>query len=109
MNEENMHEEIENLEGAERAAFEFLTDCGRDPEDALRLRDEVIVIPERDAVQRAEEDFYELSPELENLPSIIQFAIDWEIVVKELITGGDWSRFEDSHGDEWIITNAPCF
>ena len=109
LDEENLTEEIENLDGAERAAFEFLVDCGKDPEEALRLRDEVNVIPERDAVTQAEEDFYELFPELEKIPSIVKFAIDWEIVVKELILGGDWAEFTDSQGNEWLIVNASCF
>lgn len=106
MNEENLIEEIEALEGAERAAFEFLVDCGKDPEEALRLREEVIVIPERDAVTRAEEDFYDCCSELEKLPPVIKFAIDWEIVVKELIVCSDWARFTDSQGNEWIVVNA---
>lgn len=109
MENENLTEEIEALDGAERAAFEFLLDCGKEPEDALRLRDEVRVIPERDAVTQAEEDFYELFPELENLPSVVKFAIDWEIVVKELIVGSDWAQFTDSQGSEWVIINALCF
>lgn len=110
MNEENdTKEETDALRGAERAAFEFLVNCGNTVEDALRRLDEVTTIPERDAVTQAEEDFYELFPNLENLPSVIKFAIDWEIVVKELLTGGDWSAFEDSQGNEWIITNALCF
>lgn len=105
MENENLTEEIEALDGAERAAFEFLVDCGKSREDALRLREEVQIIPERDAEKAAEELFYEVSPELENLPNVIKFAIDWEIVAREMLTCGDWNRFTDSAGDEWVIPN----
>lgn len=109
MNEENMTEEIEALEGAERAAFEFLVDCGKSQEDALRLRNEVIVIPERDAEKAAEELFYDCYSELEKLPPVITYAIDWKIVARDMFFGGDWSRFTDSQGCEWVVTNPNEF
>lgn len=106
MENENLTEEIEALDGAERAAFEFIVDCGKSQEDALRMRHGVQIIPEVDAEKAAEELFYDCYSELENLPPVIKFAIDWKIVAREMLICGDWNSFTDSAGDEWIVTNA---
>lgn len=100
-------------EGLERNAVGFrwlVEDRGyTDLAEAARRAEEVAWTA--CGVETAAAEFYEevYSAELDAVPSVLRYAIDWEQVARGLTLGGDFDTFDDPDEGTVTITNASAF
>lgn len=107
----------EGLSGDHALAFRWLVeDRSMDPDDAADKAEEVSIFQDKDAwseedllasyAQELADDCY--SEEIENLPNLFKYHIDWKGVGRDLRIGGDVDYCQI--GDErFLVTNAAEF
>lgn len=96
----------------ERAGFRYLvSELGYSIEDGAKQAEDVMIFQSDswDLAKAYAEEYVGETIDLESLPELIRYNIDYESIGRDLTMGGDVNEYNDSELGRVLITNASSF